>query len=162
MTAAIKPTVASQLTVPINSSVIRQAPVLAAKAPDTGEGTESTSVKKEPRRVRAAQEGAALSPLVLNTRRKASRRGRPRFFNRCCRGCARCSGYPSAGLSRPGSGGGPSRRVVAAPVMASATHCASGSPPSTWSRPSQRAWGYGRDVRDGYPPQRDAVAGSDP
>jgi hypothetical protein len=32
-------------------------PVLVAKAPDTGEGAESTSVKKEPRRVRVGQEG---------------------------------------------------------------------------------------------------------
>jgi hypothetical protein len=38
MIAAIKPSVASQLTDPINSSIMRQAPLLSAIAPDTGEG----------------------------------------------------------------------------------------------------------------------------
>jgi hypothetical protein len=54
--AAIKPKAASQLTVPINSSIMRQASLLSAIAPDTGEGAKSTSVKKEPRRVGAGQD----------------------------------------------------------------------------------------------------------
>ena len=54
--AAIKPIVASQLTVPINSSVIGKLPVLLAMAPDTGGGAGRTSVKKEPRRLRAGPE----------------------------------------------------------------------------------------------------------
>ena len=48
MIAAIKPNVPNQLAISINSSVMRQAsPCCSAIAPDTGQGTESTSVKKE-------------------------------------------------------------------------------------------------------------------
>jgi hypothetical protein len=48
MTAATKPTVASQLTIPMNSSDIRPTPPAVSNSADTKEGTESASVKKEP------------------------------------------------------------------------------------------------------------------
>jgi hypothetical protein len=51
MTAAIKPNVASQLTVPIKCSIMRAGfPLVTAMALDTRDGAERTSVKKEPRR----------------------------------------------------------------------------------------------------------------
>jgi hypothetical protein len=55
MTAAIKQTATSQLTVPINSSVIGQASVLLAMAPDTGREGKVPVSKKEPRPVSQAR-----------------------------------------------------------------------------------------------------------
>jgi hypothetical protein len=46
MAAAIKPNVASQLTAPINRSVMRQCPPLSATAPHARDGAEGASVKK--------------------------------------------------------------------------------------------------------------------
>jgi hypothetical protein len=48
MTAAIKPTVASQLTVAINSSVIRQASLADAMAPDNEGGHGSCQYQESP------------------------------------------------------------------------------------------------------------------
>jgi hypothetical protein len=80
---------------------------------------------------------------------------------RCRRECARYSGSLSAVLGCPRRAGGSPRRVIAAPVPASGTHCASGSPPSTWSRPRPRASGYGQAGPGGYPPRQAAVGGCD-
>ena len=52
MVAAIKPNVASQLTISIDSSIIRRDPLVVPMAPDTRDGAERTSVKKEPARQR--------------------------------------------------------------------------------------------------------------
>ena len=72
MMAAIKPNVASQLTVPINSSVMRpESPAVSVMPPDTRQGAERASVKKEHRRRRTGGSRLAINLSAASTREPA-------------------------------------------------------------------------------------------